>query len=341
MKKETPLLSACMIVKNESQYLAQCLRSLHGVVDELIIVDTGSTDNTVEIARRFGAKIHHFQWQNDFAKARNYALAQASGRWILSLDADEELPSSTQKIIRQKLQSTDANGFLLTVRNLLPDGELTKYSDAKIIRLFENNACHRFQGRIHEQVGQSISRSGGTIQSDDMVIVHHGYRQKQAQGQARAGRNLSLLLTMCEEDPSDAYIHYQLGLTYRSMNDNAKAEAALSKAILNNQGHLSAGSLERAYISLSQLALARGDNREAMARARAGLRLNGKNTIGLYVLGLCAFTSGDFQTAQITFDRLLRNDDVNHAQTNDLKLLLNVCKQSAQKTTRTPVFATL
>src|SRR5436190_22371274 len=105
-KRKTPKLnpgqklSLCMIVKNESKHLANCLESVDGVVDEIIIVDTGSTDNTIEIAEKYGAKVFHYKWHDDFGAARNEALKYASGDWVLVLDADEVLSDESKDKIR-------------------------------------------------------------------------------------------------------------------------------------------------------------------------------------------------------------------------------------------------
>src|SRR4030066_756382 len=93
-KTGRPTISACMIVKNEEKFLAQCLKSIKDAVDEIIIVDTGSTDNTVEIAQSFGAKVYHHPWRNSFSEARNHSLSYATCDWILQIDADEALEQS-------------------------------------------------------------------------------------------------------------------------------------------------------------------------------------------------------------------------------------------------------
>src|SRR3989304_7047785 len=105
LKSPRPTLSLCMIVKNEEQFLGQCLDSVQDIVDEMIIVDTGSTDSTVEIARRYGAQIFHHPWQGSFSEARNYGLQYATGDWILQMDADEELEKADIPILKKVLRS--------------------------------------------------------------------------------------------------------------------------------------------------------------------------------------------------------------------------------------------
>ncbi|MCR4292358.1 MAG: glycosyltransferase family 2 protein, partial [Candidatus Kuenenia sp.] len=111
-------LSACLIVKNESGILPRCLESIQSFVDEIIIVDTGSTDNTVEIALRYKAKVHHFQWRNDFSAARNESLQHANGDWILYIDADEIIDEANALKIRSLINREDI--MALTVRQCIP-----------------------------------------------------------------------------------------------------------------------------------------------------------------------------------------------------------------------------
>jgi len=115
-----PTLSLCMIVKNEEHFLEQCLNSVKDLVDEIIIVDTGSTDRTKEIAKKFNAKIFDFEWIDDFSKARNESLKNATGDWILVLDADETISSQNHQRIKDAIQS-EAAGFLLVHQNYTND----------------------------------------------------------------------------------------------------------------------------------------------------------------------------------------------------------------------------
>jgi len=116
----TPTLSLCMIVKNEELHLARCLKSVRGLADEMILVDTGSTDRTVEVARSYGARVFHFTWQDDFSLARNHSLEAASGEWILVLDADESIAARDHGRIRDSLRREDPNAVSVPQRHYLP-----------------------------------------------------------------------------------------------------------------------------------------------------------------------------------------------------------------------------
>ena len=115
-------LSLAMIVKNEAAHLGHCLDSVQGLVDEIVVVDTGSSDDTVAVARARGAQVTRFDWIGDFSAARNASLAQVTGDWVLVLDADEAIDPVDFPRIRQACAQEQVSGFLVLIRNYLPDG---------------------------------------------------------------------------------------------------------------------------------------------------------------------------------------------------------------------------
>ncbi len=166
------MITLSMIVKNEEQYLRDCFESVKGVVDEIVLVDTGSTDSTLEIAKKYNAKIFHFKWINDFAAARNFALENSSGDWILYLDADERLsPKSKQEILNlTKIKKSIAyNCRLLNI-----DEHNNRPSVMKYVRLFPNHKSLKFEGAVHEQIEFSILRNKIAISECDIEILHVG-----------------------------------------------------------------------------------------------------------------------------------------------------------------------
>lgn len=148
-------VSLCMIVKNEERSLPSCLNSVRGAVDEVIVVDTGSTDQTVQLARQQGAAVIPFNWCDDFAAARNRGLAAATGDWILFLDADEILDDKAR--VELPLWSTQkgVDGFFLQIHNYTGNGS-GGVTINPVLRMFRNHPEHRFSGRIHEQIAESI-----------------------------------------------------------------------------------------------------------------------------------------------------------------------------------------
>lgn len=198
------LLSACIIVKNEQWTLRKCLESLQDVADEIIVVDTGSTDRTVEIARSLGAKVFSYEWDNNFANARNYSLDQAQGDFILYIDADEYLDPAQKHAIRPLLEQTDAEGVIVTVRNYV--GTLSHVSTAipiVVMRIFRRG--HRFSGAVHEQISGSVMAAGRPVAKLDLTIHHLGYIEDLVAARHKSDRNIQLLESELEKNPSDFF----------------------------------------------------------------------------------------------------------------------------------------
>lgn len=210
-------LSLAMIVKNEARCLARCLRSVRGVVDEIVVADTGSTDDTVKIAAQFGAKTPHFEWVNDFAAARNFALEQTTGDWILVLDADEHASDALAKEIKRFIAGPPQIGRLKIVSDFRHGGQ-TLQSSTFVSRLFPRGAG--FEGRIHEQIVSPLPRVN--LRGD---LWHDGYLETR-----KSERNISLLQAELAREPRSAYLHFQLALEYTSLGRPPDAFACLQKA---------------------------------------------------------------------------------------------------------------
>jgi len=210
-------LSLAMIVKNEARCLARCLRSVQAIVDEIVVADTGSTDDTVKIAAQFGAKVVNFKWINDFAAARNFALEQASGDWILALDADEHASEDLAREIRAFIQGPPQIGRLKIVSDFRHNGQ-TLRSSTHVSRLFPRGA--KFEGRIHEQIASALPRVN--LHGE---LWHDGYLETK-----KSERNISLLQAELAREPRSAYLQYQLALEFTSLGRPQDAFACLQKA---------------------------------------------------------------------------------------------------------------
>ncbi len=204
-------LALVMIVKDEAASLERCLASAIGTVDETIVLDTGSTDATVDIARRMGATVHHFAWCDDFSAARNAALDFSNANWNLILDADEWIVSGQDEL--RKLKAGDFIGQI-AVASLFDNTGTESMSTEWISRLLPRGV--RYTGRIHEQPSHPIlprRRIG-------LHVRHDGYLPYLLA--AKQGRNQSLLKKALERTPADAYLLYQLGkdsAVYGQYND--------------------------------------------------------------------------------------------------------------------------
>ena len=200
-------LSLCMIVKNEESCLGRCLESVHDHVDEIIIVDTGSTDRTVEIAKSYGARIYHHPWENDFSKHRNQSLSYATGEWILQLDADEELFAEDGRKIRETVETESADYYFLRFYDLKRDRSVHGISN--LIRLFRNGMGMFFTQKIHNQLQ---FRGKGVLSS--IRVKHYGYDLSEEKMEAKHIRTTTLLKEMLDDNPEDAYSRHQLASSY-------------------------------------------------------------------------------------------------------------------------------
>lgn len=211
-------LSVAMIVKNEEKYLERCLKSLPAIVNEVVVVDTGSSDRTADIAVSNGAKLLAYEWDDDFSAARNFAINQTSGDWILVMDADEYFAEDCSSVLESFMNAGKQIGRFEIVSKYMDNGE-TAFARDYVSRLFPRGAA--YAGRIHEQLIGNFPRRriGGA------VIHHDGYYQTD-----KHERNLSLLLLELQEKPGGSYVLFQLGRQYNSVRDYAIVEMYLTES---------------------------------------------------------------------------------------------------------------
>jgi glycosyltransferase involved in cell wall biosynthesis len=241
-----PRLTLSMIVKNEQAKLAECLSSVEGIADEIVIVDTGSKDNTKSIAKSFGAQVFDFEWVNDFSKARNFALSKSNGNWILYLDADETLDTES-KIELTKLLNNHAK---LGVRCIVESSDDFNNSPITIRypRLFKNSTTIEFCGKVHEQIENSLIENGYKFVDSKIKIWHSGYNLPENELEQKAERNLKILLDDYYLKPS-GYLAYQIANSCALLKNREEASKYFNLALEDI-------SLESEYhvISLASLA---------------------------------------------------------------------------------------
>jgi GT2 family glycosyltransferase/tetratricopeptide (TPR) repeat protein len=219
-----PLVSACLIVKDEQAMLADCLESLRDLTSEVVVYDTGSSDNTVQIARESGARVIEGRWESSFALARNAALAHAAGEWVLSIDADERLRADPEAVRRQLLdRAADVEAYLVAIENLHGAGNPRSVHSA--IRLFRRRSC-AWAHRLHEQVvaADDPRRPLRTTCLSGARIVHHGYEAGIFEARNKSERNLRLAeaaLGDKEQAPSYALMNYGRALESAGRSDEA------------------------------------------------------------------------------------------------------------------------
>lgn len=225
-------ISLCLIVKNEQENIRRCLESAVNYVDEIIVIDTGSTDKTCEIAQTLGAKINSFSWNDNFSVARNASLEQASGDWILFLDADEELKLDHPLVLRD-LVATDQEGFFVKIINYIGSENWIETSPDLVFRLFRNRPEYRFEGAVHEQIVDKILQKNPQARfqiANGLTIFHYGYLEQQIAGKDKKNRNLKLIEEELKEKPTDALLQYHYGVELFRAEKYAQAAAVFTKA---------------------------------------------------------------------------------------------------------------
>ncbi len=224
------LLGVHVLTRNEEQLLPRCLDSVKQIADEIIIIDTGSTDQTLDISRSYGATILSTNWEDDFSLARNVGLVHANTEWILYLDADEMIVTGMENML-ELLDNQEAEAFWVEIISSV-GARREERIFYQTVRLFRNRDCYRFQGRIHEQIIPSILQRYPIekIKQSPMQIHHFGYLPQIMKQKEKANRNLRLLQRTLMESPDDPFHTYNLGVTYCQLGQLEKGALHLRKA---------------------------------------------------------------------------------------------------------------
>jgi tetratricopeptide (TPR) repeat protein len=229
-------ISLCMVVKNEAEFLERCFNSILPVVQEVILVDTGSSDDTLQIARRFNVRASRFPWRNDFSAARNLSLSLATLPWILVLDADEVLSPKDHGRLAVLLKSPDRVAYSLIQRNYVNgSGKLTwtqswkpnmdeyeegqgyaGYLDVPIVRLFPRHPAIRFSDCVHESVDESLTKTGFQIKASGLLLHHYGQVRTSERLKQKKDLYLELGQKKLKNNPSPRS-HFELGIQYQEL----------------------------------------------------------------------------------------------------------------------------
>ena len=296
-------ISLCMITKNEENNLADCLNSAKDIVDEIIIVDTGSTDKTKEIAKRFNAKIVDFKWVDDFSTARNEGLKHAAKDWILVLDADEVLDEEGRKTIKELIKNNENDAFLFLQKNYTNEtsiagfvNEENKKNDKSyagwygsfIARLFRNKKGYKFEGTVHELVEPSIENKKGTIAATNIVLHHYGNADTSIVNKKRQFY-LELCKKKVKQKPDDSS-YFELGILYKENNKPDDAIKSLKKTIELNPKH------NRALYELGVIYEKQNNYDEAIKNYTESLKIK-ENSEAFQSLGVCYLKKGMLKDA--------------------------------------------
>jgi glycosyltransferase involved in cell wall biosynthesis/tetratricopeptide (TPR) repeat protein len=311
-------VSLCMIVKNEEANLLACLQSVAGLVDEIIVIDTGSTDRTKEIAAACGARVFTFPWVDSFAAARNESLRNASGDWIFWLDADDRLDADNRRKLRELFaELKDENAAFVMKCLCLPDPQTGTATRVDHVRLFRNDPAVRWEYRVHEQVLPSLRRCGAAVRWVDVVIQHTGY-QDPALRRRKLERDRRLLEMESAEKPDDPFILFNRGCIAQELGRLDEAIPLLRRSL--ERSHAKDSIVRKLYALLAQCHRQLGQGDLALAACRKGLEFYPKDVELLFQEGLVLRERGERAAAKACWSLLLRPQSAEHFASIDTGL---------------------
>jgi tetratricopeptide (TPR) repeat protein len=296
-----------MIVRDNETTIGPALESIRPWVDEIIVVDTGSNDQTPAICRHFGAKLYDFPWCDDFAAARNESLKHARGEWIFWMDSDDTITPACGQKLRNLVDGEHRDeilGYVMQVQCPFP-GEYSEVDVTEVdhVKLIRNRPDIRFDGRIHEQLLPSIRRAGGDVAWTEIFVRHSGNDHSPEARQKKLDRDLRILQLESKANPDHPFVLFNLGMTYADAKQYTEAVAALDRCLAvstPDESHL-----RKAYsLLVSTLSQARHED-AAWLRCQQGLQLYPDDKELLFRAGLLHHHFGRLNDAAETYLRVL------------------------------------
>ena len=269
-------LSLCMIVRDEEEMLPRCLAAVAPAVDEIVIVDTGSVDRTVEIAHEFGAKVIHREWTGSFSEARNVSFEAATGDWLMYLDADEVLVAEDVKRLRALTGRTWKEAFYLVETSYTGDVEDGSAVTNSALRIFRNRPHYRFEGRLHEQIAHHLpAYAHNRIEQTSVRVEHFGYLGAVRDAKEKSTRNIELLRAQQRESAPSAFLHFNIGTEYAVIGDHGSALIEFERAweMARRQGEERRDYVPALMTRLVTALRLTGRQTEAVAKVEEGLEL--------------------------------------------------------------------
>jgi glycosyltransferase involved in cell wall biosynthesis len=301
-----------MIVKDEADWILQCIESVKDLVSEIIIVDTGSKDNTVELARGLGAKIFNFEWCNDFAAARNFSIENATCDWILVLDADEAIDSADFEKIRA-LINDPKNCCLFTQRHYTNDPRLSNYIPCKkespkweksyagyfessLVRLFPRKSDVRYEGKVHELIEYGIKNNPSyTIVNSGIRIHHYGHTPEVTAKKDKRGLYSGLGEAKLDDSENAWKNYFELGIEYNIGGKlNESCEALIQSSKLNPY-------YIETWINLGYVQCELGKYEEAIYSLKNALTISPRSAQAYCNLGVVYLRQSNFKLAERCF----------------------------------------
>ena len=326
-------LSLCMIVKNEAEGLEKCLSTARPHVDEIVVIDTGSTDGTQDIARRYADVYEEIEWPDSFAAARNHSLELATRDFIIILDGDEFLPDPLHWRRIRKALAENVACLRMPVRNLLPEGQLIAADRMWQERVFRNAPEIRYEGRVHNQLYNGLvayaERTGHGVAKVDAEIIHTGYAHSTAKMKDKYATRLHLLKHEFSNAASErhrAYYGYQLGVVHYVMEDFEKVLDLYGQLDFE---HLEEGNAFYTHLLAAQSALRLGLPGRALIHCNRMLELNRQEPVAYQITGLALLQGHQFADGLLMLlEAMSMNSDAGQARfvLNGAELMRNMAR---------------
>ena len=310
-------LSCCIIAKNEAHRLTSLLKSLSPVCEQIVVVDTGSEDNTIQVAKDMGAEVSFFPWNDSFSCARNKSLKEARNPWVLYVDADDQISENSLRSIAELKKNLPEKAFAFVIQST-QDG-ITGISSAQI-RMFPNVEGLEFKYRVHEQIRPALMKKGIPIIFKEINIIHTGYTDQNAVT-AKQERNIKLLEKDLMDYPDDGFLHYMAGMAWLDLKKYASAKEEFLKA-----WELSIAYLDKHHVALGaalelvELALKKEQIRQpdVMTWLEKAEDIEKNYPRCLYLRGRLAYKENDMNNSLKSLNRLM------DYQMPDLLLPINI-----------------
>lgn len=305
-------ISVCIIAKNEEKYIEQCLRHLVPFGMEIVVVDTGSTDKTKEIAEKYADKVYDFEWINDFSAARNFAASKAKNNWILVVDCDEYIKELDVQSVRMCMQKHLHQVGMMKIKNLhtKPDGEQTYHMD-EVPRLYNRN-FYEYRFRIHEQITPKKASWDEKVVlytfKMPVMVEHHGYDLPQDEMLLKQERNLQLLQSALGENAYDDYLFFQIAQSNYILGRYEEAAEAIEQCF-ERKPDVGKGYMKVAIPAYARIMRKVKRSKEALEHL---LKYQDymKTAEFSYLLGCCYQECGENLKALLTFVKVTQMPDI-------------------------------
>ncbi len=315
----TANISLCMIVRNEERVIGDCLSSAKPYFSQIVVVDTGSSDRTKEIAGDHGAEVHELVWPESFSEARNESLKHAEGDWVMWIDADDTLPPETGEAILDAAihAPSQIHAFVVPVQ-FVDEGE-NSGTRVDHVKLFRNRKGIHFEGHIHEQNLPSIRAAGGEVARINAVVLHSGYDTSEEGQKKKAIRDRKLLAKDYAERPRHPFVLFNIGMTRHYSGMHREAVGWLERCIRNSTD--SESHVSKAFVLLANSLRALGRNPEAETTLRNGIKAHPNDPELRFTLAHHLSASGNGREAVQWYESVLTIDTKGQFSSLDIGIL--------------------